>query len=246
MGQTRARPFVQNPPPPSPPREFFPPVLHPLGRDLEVAPPRRGARLWKTLAFSLVFRFPDASRAGRPRPDCPSAFLPLSMSANRFSWVSMLAFLPHSSRPFVSFLSFCVKASSKRSASPHLRVSSSLPLSSRSLCGLGGLCVRHSSALHPLPIRPGAARCRTPGSGVHGWREITENIGVFACFPVVWILADGRPRPDCSSALLPPYAGDYSRTAAAMRATRRFVQSTASATVGRTGPLSRTVVRAAP
>ena len=33
-------------------------------------------RLQKTLVFSLVFRFPDASRAGRPRPDCTSASLP--------------------------------------------------------------------------------------------------------------------------------------------------------------------------
>jgi hypothetical protein len=43
-------------------------------------------RLQKTLVFSLVFRFPDATRAGRPRPDGTSASLPLSMSAKRFSW----------------------------------------------------------------------------------------------------------------------------------------------------------------
>ena len=55
--------------------------------------------------------------------------------------------------PFVSFLSFCTKASSKRSASPRLRVSSFLPLSSCSLGGLCGLCVRYSSAPHPLSIR---------------------------------------------------------------------------------------------
>ena len=75
------------------PREFFPPALHPRGRDLEVAPPRRGARLQKTLAFSLVFPFPPPPRAGRPRPDGTAASLPLSMSAERFSWFSMLAFL---------------------------------------------------------------------------------------------------------------------------------------------------------
>ena len=36
-----------------------------------------GMRLWKTLAFSLVFRFPSAPSAGRPRPGIPSVSLPL-------------------------------------------------------------------------------------------------------------------------------------------------------------------------
>ena len=79
---------------------LLPSALHPLGRDWEVAPPRRGARLWKTLVFSIVFRFSGASRAGRPHPDCTSASLPLSMSAKRFSWFSMLAFLPLPLRPW--------------------------------------------------------------------------------------------------------------------------------------------------
>ena len=43
----------------------------------DAAPPQSGVRLQKTLAFSLVFRFPSALRAGRPRPGTPSASLPL-------------------------------------------------------------------------------------------------------------------------------------------------------------------------
>ena len=38
---------------------------------------RKGCvRLWKTLAFSLVFRFASAPQAGHPRPGIPSASLP--------------------------------------------------------------------------------------------------------------------------------------------------------------------------
>ncbi len=82
-----------------------PSMLHPLGRDLKVAPPRRGARLRKTLAFSIVVRFPYASRAGRPRPDWTSASLPLSMSAKRVSWFQCR----HSSRsPAALLFPFCL------------------------------------------------------------------------------------------------------------------------------------------
>ena len=95
----------------------------------------------------------------------PTTFHPLSMSAKRFSWFSMLTILPHSSRPFVSFLSFCAKPSFKPSAPPRLRVSSflplSLPLPFRPWRTLRETFFRPPPALHPL----GAARCRTPGSG---------------------------------------------------------------------------------
>ena len=36
-------------------------------------------RLWKTLPFSLVFRFPSTSRPPRPRPGIPSVSLPPSI-----------------------------------------------------------------------------------------------------------------------------------------------------------------------
>ena len=46
-------------PPVPPPPFLFPPTLQPPGRDLEVAPPRKGVRLQKILAFFLVFPFPQ-------------------------------------------------------------------------------------------------------------------------------------------------------------------------------------------
>ena len=49
----------------------------------------------------------------------------------------------------------------------------------------------------------GAARCRTPGSGGYGWREIMENIGVFACFPRFRGLA-GEPPAHRHPIRLPP------------------------------------------
>ena len=40
--------------PPRHPCPFrFPSSIHPQGRDLEIAPPRRGVRLWKMLVFRL-------------------------------------------------------------------------------------------------------------------------------------------------------------------------------------------------
>ena len=83
---------------------------------------QRGARLQKTLGFSLGFRFSEASRAGRPRSDCASAVLQRSSS---------------------------------------------------SLGGLGGLGVRDSCAFLPRFIRHGAAGCRTSGSGA----EVFQGAG---------------------------------------------------------------------
>ncbi len=54
--------------------------------------------------------FPLPGTVSHPHPS------DVSMFARRFSWFSMLTFLPRSSRPFVFFLSFCAKSSSKPSA----------------------------------------------------------------------------------------------------------------------------------
>ena len=110
-----------------------------------------------------------------------------------FLWTECLSPAPSSSAKWQSFRSPSSPWTDGGVRSPSHGPSPSL--FSRTLGGLGELCVSHSSALHPLAFRPGAVGCRTPGSGAHDWREITENIGVFACFPVVWIPAGGTPAP---------------------------------------------------
>ncbi len=91
-------------------------------------------RLQKTLGFSLGFRFSEASRAGRPRPDGAAAALPRSMAAERVSGGAMLSLPMQCRRAFVGFLSFCANCPP---SAPRLR--RVLPSAGRKWGNRGGL-----------------------------------------------------------------------------------------------------------
>ncbi len=50
-----------------------------------------------------------------------------------------------------------------------------------------------------------AAGCSNPRNEVHGWREIMENIGVFACFSFSLSLAGRTPHPGRPSIFIPSF-----------------------------------------
>ncbi len=110
----------------------------------------------ENMGLFTCFPLPDASRAGRPRSDCPSALLPL-FHVREAVFMGFIADLPPALRPPLLF-SFCPFVQNPPPRPPRLRGSAWV-----------------------LPSRSSAA---PPGSGVHGCRGIMEDIGIFGCFPI--------------------------------------------------------------
>ena len=97
------------------------------------------------------------------------------MSAKRFSWFSMLA-----SRPFES----------RVAASETFEKKTSPPSPFLSAKRFSSLSCRIPPSSLPFSIRRGATwKSHLP------WREIMENIGIFACFPLSIRPAGGPPAP---------------------------------------------------
>ena len=142
----------------------FPPAFPPQGRDLEVAPPR-AHEIMENIGFPLVFRCFKDSRAGRPRSGRTGAFLPCSIRRGA-TWRSHLR----------KFRDGCAGGSALLPGVRHLAA----PLRKGSR-RVGVLRSRaHPFRLPPTPEPQGRDLEVAPPKG----REIMENIGFFACFPL--------------------------------------------------------------
>ena len=146
----------------------------------------------------------------------------LSISAEQFSWFSMLTFLPHTSRPVRSlFVLLCksVLQALRVSAPPReFFLPAPFPHTWRPRRTLREAFLRPTSAMARQDAAPPEV-ARKLGDGQRGrseargasWRvggcEITENIGIFAWFPLFGSTRAGRPRPDGAAASLPPFHG---------------------------------------